>query len=406
MINRRAALSAVLFWPFASRISKVSAAMMRAAGAALALEWSRRGHVTDWVVSNTELFLLGPPLTVHDVVTGRETRRATLRGSSTRPSRSRRMALTGTSLVVGCFDRGEGVVSCFEPQSLSLRWERRYQWPESRWSSDADFWIATDIEGAYVVMAGHTGDNVQRLNLKTGNTHWVRHVDAIVRASTPVLHDGQLLVRSIVDPFYPSGYGYYQAIEGTTGRIVWRLRLPDVAEPIEYAPLVTHGRAYVTTSVRGPKGTLYVIDVSDGRVIDQRAVENLRGPFAADGDVVFFGTKDAAAYNVATHQVVWQVRVKPQGTIGAPIGARGVFDRAARRLYLGEYQRDLYVLSADDGRIVDKIDLRGTYLDPEKTIFPGYGVLRMDLIGDQLFVGTPDGSLLVFRRLQFKGSER
>ena len=370
-----------------------------AGGQSLVLQWSRRGRVTDWVVLDQEVFVLGPPLTVYDVVTGQERRRARMKGDSMAPTQMPAMTIDGSALVMGRFHDGDGILACLDTATLRVRWERRYKWPRSRWDYHAGFSLAIRGDAVYAVFTGHTGDNLAKFDLVSGNVTWSAHVEIFIMESPIMLRGDQMLVRSQVDPFYPDGYGYYHAVDPATGAVLWRIRLDGIASISEDAPLVTGKFAYVTTSgPRPPDVHFYTIDLERGAIASHRIMRNLSQPFAYDSETLYFGSNRPAAYNTSTREIVWQTKIVPPGTIGANIAAYGVLDRAAGRIYLGEYRNDLYVLSAADGSILDKINLRGSYLDPIKGIHPGYGVERLQLVGDRLFVGTPDGSLLVFRR--------
>ena len=93
----------------------------------------------------------------------------------------------------------------------------------------------------------------------------------------------------------------------------------------------------------------------------------------------------------------------PQG-LGPPANATGLLDPIREEIYLGDWERDLYILSARSGEVKEKVYIRGfwrgEFFSPVKAFFASYGVRRLDLAQGLLFVGTVDSSLFVFRLTQ------
>ncbi|PYO49933.1 MAG: hypothetical protein DMD84_17005, partial [Candidatus Rokuibacteriota bacterium] len=204
-----------------------------------------------------------------------------------------------------------------------------------------------------------------------------------------------LLVQSRITQHYPNGHGHYQAIDPATGATVWRLRFDGTAHFWDDAPLIISNQAYFTSEFRpGPSNHLYVIDIAAGRIVSHRIVDTLREPFALQDGILYFGTATPAAWDVQNDRVVWRSRLTRPYSSGPAIIPGGVLDAARRRIYLGDAIDSLYKVSAADGGTIERVDLRSGYVNPARGINSGYGVRRMQLLGDRLIIGTEDGRLL------------
>ena len=110
--------------------------------------------------------------------------------------------------------------------------------------------------------------------------------------------------------------------------------------------------------------------------------------------IVYFGTKTPVAWDPGGDRVLWRGRLIRPNSTGPSIVPNGVFDAARRRIYLGDSTDSLYRVSAVDGATVERVDLRAGYVNPARGINSGYGVRRMQLIGERLVIGTEDGRLV------------
>jgi outer membrane protein assembly factor BamB len=129
-------------------------------------------------------------------------------------------------------------------------------------------------------------------------------------------------------------------------------------------------------------------------MISDRVVQKLREPFAQNDGVVYFGTETPAAWDTNNDRVVWRSRLIRPNSAGPAIVPGGVLDVARRRIYLGDATDSLYKVAATDGATIERVDLRAGYTNPARGINSGYGVRRMQLIGERLVIGTEDGRLL------------
>jgi len=357
--------------------------------------WTRPGDTDAWAVSSGEIVAVGSRLVVVDPVTGRELRSARL---SPPPAAARLLsvAFTPTAVVFGWYGwRGEGRVVCADPRSLKIRWQRKIAWPdEERELSPGVFAVVRD-DAVFVLLSGKRGENLFRLRQDTGETTWSQKVDRFVMGVPLVWRDGRLLVQSRVTQHYPNGHGHYQAIEATTGATLWRVRFEGTAHFWDDPPLTVDDHAYLTAEMPpGPANHLYVVDVAHGATVSDRVVEALREPFAMHEGIVYFGTKTPAAWDPKNDRLVWRSRlIRPYST-GPSIVPNGVFDAARRRIYLGDSTDSLYKISATDGATIERVDLRAGYVNPARGINSGYGVRRMQLIGERLVIGTEDGRLV------------
>jgi hypothetical protein len=87
--------------------------------------------------------------------------------------------------------------------------------------------------------------------------------------------------------------------------------------------------------------------------------------------------------------------------------ADALLDPMRQEIYLGDWERDLYVLSSTTGQVKEKVNIRaywrGDFLfSPLKAFFGSYGVKKLELAKELLLVGTVDSSLFVFRRTEKK----
>jgi outer membrane protein assembly factor BamB len=218
-----------------------------------------------------------------------------------------------------------------------------------------------------------------------------------------VFHDGKLLIRSRVSPWARDPYGYFQAVDPEAGLLAWRHRIDGQFVGTDDQPLISGGRAYVA-SEGFPPGTIhfYTIDLGSGRIIRHQLVQRLRQPFAERLGILYFGSSTPAAFDSGREAILWQTELRGRQGLSLNVVARGVLDPAQGEIYLGDWERDLYVLSARTGEVQGKVDVRGywrgEFFSPLKGFFGSYGVKRLAFIEGFLFVGTVDGSLFVFRR--------
>jgi len=361
---------------------------------AIEARWTVPGDFDTWTVVGDELIAVGSRLVVLDVATGHERRSIRL----SRPAaaeRVRTVRATPTTIVVGWYGwRGEGRIVCLETASLRARWERRLAWTDNERESSPGIFAVIRDDATYVLLSGKRGENLFRLRPDDGGTVWTRRVERFVLGVPLVWHDGRLLVQSRITHHYPAGHGHYQAIDALTGSTAWRLRFEGTAGLWDDMPLIVGQTAYLTCETSpGPTNRLYLVDLAAGRIVADRTVDALREPFAERAGVVYFGTKTPVAWNAAHDRVVWRSRLIRPYSAGPSI-VQGVLDGARDRIYLGDSTDSLYKLSANDGTTIDRIDIRGSYVNPARGINSGYGVRRMQLINDRLVIGTEDGRLL------------
>ena len=363
---------------------------------ALEANWVVRNEVVDaWALGGGELIAAGSRLMVFEPVAGQERRSTRLSPPST-PARILAITATPAAIVFGWYGwHGEGRVVCADPQSLKIRWQRRFVWPDDERELSPGVFAAVRDDAILVLLSGKHGENLFRLRLDTGETTWSRRVERFVLGVPLVWHADRLLVLSRVTQHYPNGHGHYQAIDPKTGMTIWRVRFDGTAGFWDDTPLIVGDQAYLTSETSpGPSNHLYVIDISNGVAIAQRIVQGLREPFAEHEGIVYFGTATPAAWEAKTERVVWRSRLTRPYSAGPSIVPGGVLDTSRRRIYLGDSTDSLYKLSAADGRTIDRVDLRTGYVNPARGINSGYGVRRMQLVDDRLVIGTEDGRLL------------
>ncbi|MFQ5658740.1 MAG: PQQ-binding-like beta-propeller repeat protein, partial [Candidatus Methylomirabilales bacterium] len=375
----------------------------------LELVWSvRRGLVGQWGVRGEEVFIVGRHLAVYSLSDGRELRRVRLPkdyGRTTFGEISPELAITDTSLVFAWYDfrDKEAKIFSYDPKTLALRWERAFPWAWDVRSTRPTFSVVVSGDHLYALAIGKEGQNLFKLRLSDGRTVWSVAIEKYVQGVPLVLHDGKLLVRSIVSISHPDKYGYLQAFNPLTGENLWRVRI-DGESTFDDPPLIFTDRTYVTSqAVLSDPDHFYTIELTRGMVVRHQRVRLLRAPFAEYQGILYFGGNTPAAFHIGREEIVWQADLRgPQG-LGTPVSALGVLDTIREEIYLGDWERDLYVLSARTGEVKDKVYIRGywrgEFFSPLKAFFGSYGVKRLALVRGFLFVGTVDSSLFVFRRM-------
>jgi outer membrane protein assembly factor BamB len=330
--------------------------------------------------------------------------------------------VTDSHLVFGWYDvqREQGSLLCYDPKTLALHWERRFEWPWDIRSTRPTFSIIVDGEALYVLAIGRKGENLFRLRVSDGQIVWARAIEKYVYDTPLLLHNRKLLVHSVADPGGKEAYGHLQAIRPDTGETLWRVRIEGEPLTSRYnPPLVSGNRIYLIAEQADAKGTplfttgshLYTIDLKRGVIVDKRLVPLppwVGAPFAESGGILYFGGGSRpTAFDLRGEKILWQLDLEGQRTtwervkgIRHQLSPDGVLDPSREELYLGDSVWYLYVLSAKTGAVKEKVYIRGYWrreFRPIKAFFASYGVRRLALYEGLLFVGTPDGSLFVFR---------
>ena len=379
----------------------------------LDLVWSvRRGLVGQWAVRGEEVYTVGRYLGVYSLSTGQQVRRVRLSqdyGNMTLGRIGPEIAITDSNLVFGWYDFGgeegkEGKIFCYNPKTLALRWERSLHLRKDVLELSPTFSVVVDGGYLYALAIAREGQNLFKLKLSDGEPMWSTTIEKYVQGVPLVLHDGKLLVRSRVSPWVRDAYGYFQAIHPETGKTIWRVRIDGKSGVSDDQPLISGDRAYVTTESSSPDAIhLYTIDLRRGTIVKHQLVYRLRPPLAEHHGVLYFGSSRPAAFRVGREEVLWQTHLHgPQG-LGPPVVANGVLDPIRGEIYLGDWERYLYILSSTTGEVKDKVYIRGYwrgdfFSNPVKAFFGSYGVERLELVRGLLFMGTVDKSLFVFRR--------
>jgi outer membrane protein assembly factor BamB len=379
--------------------------------ASLELAWSvRQGLVGQWGIRGQEAFTVGRSLAVYDLTSGRELRRARLPrdyANTTLGQIGPDVAVTDSALVYGWYDlETHGKVLCFEPKTLAIRWERVFTWPWDVRDTRPTFSVAIDGDHVYALAVGKEGENLFKLRLTDGQTVWSKSIEKYVQGVPLVFHDGNLLVRSRVSHWTPGAYGYYQAIGPDRGQTLWRVRIDGTAGVRDHQPLISGKRVYLTSEASPDEYHLYTIDFETGTILDHQQLRQTSAPFAENIGILYLGGSTPTAYNVERREKVWQTALRGPEGFGLNVSARGVLDPFRNEIYLGDWDRDLYVLSAKSGQVKEKLYIRGywrgEWFSPLKAFFGSYGVERLELAQGLLFVGTVDKSLFVFRRVDKK----
>jgi hypothetical protein len=153
----------------------------------------------------------------------------------------------------------------------------------------------------------------------------------------------------------------------------------------------------------GSSDHLYSIDLPKGRLVLHARAARTDAPFLYDSHLLYFGGQRPAAYDPRTQQLLWQVDLGSWKEPVASVIAQGAADVKRGELYIGDMGMYLFLLSKDTGRIKTALNVRkyfrGDFLQPTKAILGDYGVKKLVFRDNRIYVGTVDGSLFVFRRL-------
>ena len=364
----------------------------------LELVWSvRRGLVGQFGARGEEVFTVGRYLGRYGLATGRELRRMHLSqdyGNLTFGEIAPEVVISKSSIVFGWydFDSEAGQIFSYGQNALTLRWKREFKWQWKVRDTRPTFSVVSDGVHLYALALGKEGQNLFKLRLSDGGTVWSTTIERYVKGIPVLLHDGMLLVHSVVSLDHPNQYGYFQAIKPETGEMIWQTRIDGLLN-FDDPPFISGDRAYVTSqAVLSDPDHFYTIDLKRGTVTNRQRVRLLRAPFAKHRDVLYFGGNTPAAFDIVRGILLWQT---------------ATLDRKREEIYLGDSERNLYVLSSTTGQIKDKVNIRGYWrgdilFNPVKAFFGSYGVKRLELNQGLLFVGTVDSSLFVFRRTEKK----
>jgi outer membrane protein assembly factor BamB len=127
-----------------------------------------------------------------------------------------------------------------------------------------------------------------------------------VRVSSPMVADGRVF----------AGFGDFtvRAFDAASGRVVWEEHVRSVFSPVT-APAYADGDVYAADR----SGSIYRLDGATGerRWDHQLPSDNVRGSPLVVGPYVYLGFDDGtlAAFDIATGDLVWQVR------LAGPVGA-------------------------------------------------------------------------------------
>ncbi len=370
----------------------------------LTLAWSvRQGLAGQWAVHGGQVFVVGRYLSVYETATGRLLRSAPLeRDFADGRGLGPEVAVSQTCVAFGWYgyDEKRGTVFCHDPQTLGPRWRRDMAWV---WHGDSTmtFSVMTEGEFVYAQALGKPGENLFKLRAADGAVIWSTSVGHHVQSGPILQQAGRLLIRSRAGAF--SDHGFLQGVDAESGKLLWKIRIEGATGARQEGfTAIAGGRAYASSETLAPgKWNLYVVEVSTGTVIAHRVVDKLNDVFAVHDNALYFGWKRPGVVDLPSLKLRWQTPLgKEEDEVGPNVVAQGALDPLAQEIYLGDYERDVWVLSATDGRLKGKVNVSNYWrweLAPVKAFFGAYGVERLASAQGLLFVGTVDKSLFVFR---------
>ncbi len=371
----------------------------------LALEWSvRQGLAGQWVVHGNEVFVVGRYLSVYETSTGRLLRSVPLERDfavTTEGEIGPEVAVSQTCVTFGWygFDEERGTIFCHDPATLALRWRRDMAWPWDMRDSRPTLSVIAMREQVYALALTKRGENLFKVRAADGSVVWATAIAHHVQGVPMLSWEGRLLIRSRARVF--SDHGFLQAVDAASGRLLWRVRIEGRSGSRDGFTVVAGGQAYASSKTKNPdNGELYVVDLATGRVVDHRVLSKLHDVFAAHDRALYLGSDTPGVLSLPHLTPRWQTSLDAEGELGPNVVAQGALDPRAAEIYLGDYERDVWVLSAADGRLKGTVNVSGYWrweLAPIKAYFGAYGVERLAFDQGLLFVGTVDKALFVFR---------
>lgn len=375
----------------------------------LALEWSvRHGLAGQWAVHGDEVFVVGRHLSVYETSTGRLLRSVRLERDFAGEGRigpevaaePAEVAVSPACVAFGWYGRDEkrGTIFCHDPGTLGLRWRHDIAWS---WHGDSTLTFSVIAVGEYVYAQaiGKPGENLFKLRAADGAVVWSTAIEHHVQSGPIFQHEARLLIRSRARVF--GDHGFLQAVDAGSGKVLWKVRIEGRSGVRDGSTVIAGGRAYASSQTlpRG-KWNLYVVELSSGTVIEHRVLAKLNDVFGVHDNALYFGSDTPGVVDLQRLEPRWQTSLGQEDQVGPNVVAEGALDPRAGEIYLGDYERDVWVLSAADGRLKGKVNVSNYWrweLAPVKAFFGAYGVDRLAFEQGLLFVGTVDKSLFVFR---------
>ncbi|HTV00126.1 MAG TPA: PQQ-binding-like beta-propeller repeat protein [Luteitalea sp.] len=196
-----------------------------------------------------------------------------------------------------------------------------------RWSIDLDGppvgGVATDNSRVYVPLSS---GGLVAVDAESGATRWKADVTTTLR---PAAADERV---------YVVAADTLQALEGTTGRALWRTPLPAAVS----APLVARA-GWIVAALQN--GDVVALRGSDGTVVwTQKFGAPIVAPPAINGDRLYLPGADGIvrAVAVATGEALWSRAIGGAIVTVAPLGAR---------VYVGSTDNYFYCLDDKQGRV-------------------------------------------------------
>jgi outer membrane protein assembly factor BamB len=230
-----------------------------------------------------------------------------------------------------------------------------------------------DIDGNVMYfMDDHA--SVNKVNLKTGQRYWRKHVGVWSAASPaldPKLHLLFVPVLSLTQD--SPGNGQFVAMSMKTGNIVWKDPLPSGSES---SPLVWHGNVYFGDS----GGTVHAVNALTGKQLWEFPTSGPEkgGPTLSKG-VLYFGNYagQVFAVNATTGKQIWEAN--PGGTVYAsPTVAFG-------RVYVGSTNGFMYSYSATTGVL-------GWSKDTGNYVYSSAAADKVHKLGATIYFGSYTGT--------------
>jgi PQQ-like domain len=342
-----------------------------------------------------EILTVGSNLRTIDPATGQERRSARLR----RPSSTEGPAtitVATSAIVFGWYVWYEDVhIFCADPQSLQIRWHRRFSVTErERGGGVPQVFPLVRPDAVFALVANKHSENLFRLRPDNGETVWSRYVERFAVEDALAWHHNRVLVRSRVTRGAQAS-GNLQAIDPITGTTQWRTRLEGHEDWGGDKILIVGDRGYVAAPVPpGEACRLHIVDLTAGAIIKSLTIDRLSEPFAYHDGIVYFGGSTPTAWDATRERIIWRTDLRERQGKVIYMSHEPVLDVARRRIYLGESEHSLFVLSSSDGTVLNRVDVRRGRTSAN--IMAVYGAFRLRLISDLLLVGAGDQRLLAF----------
>ncbi len=204
-------------------------------------------------------------------------------------------------------------------------------------------------------------NQIVALRLESGKWEWQhRHSppsELTVRGQSPPVIDGERVFCGYSD-------GTLIAYRAKDGKIIWKKKVSESDEfaDIDEPPVIAEG-LLLAAPYNSP---LMALDPETGKVRWRSKLKRARSPLVSDGEL-FATTSDGkvASIDLEDGKIQWIKKIPEAGALTAPVADD-------YSLFVGSSQGGLYVLSRDNGKVIQTVFFGSSFAKPqisENTLF-------------------------------------